>query len=406
MEKIWDYAFIYIIKFPNEKKYIGRWTSNFNRLLIRYSKIHNENRFVERAIKKYGFENIKIDILEEFNNISNFDLNKKEIDYIALFDSTNQSKGYNIQSGGRGKPIEVNCREAISKKAKLRLSDKKKHPNYGKKYTEESRNKISKALKNKYCGKDNKNWKGYLDKEELIKLIKNNKTHLEIQLSLSACQKRVEDSLFFHFGTKSLTKVKDEIMYPDKDIFEQLIMSNTMRSLCKIGYHQSYLQKCLLYHYGTTSLPEVKNILNLKKCNWCKFNEFSFNKLKSSTKLDGLDILSDYNLNLKRESLVSVVCKNNHKFKIRVRSLERGTRCNRCLKDSIFKKNVDKLVSQMKLKEYKLVEVIRNSYKSKTRIIYDCSKGHTNSVLWKQWENSQVCAICKKENHKNIRDKI
>lgn len=53
------------------------------------------------AIKKYGFNNFKVEIIEECNDIL---LNEKEKYWIAYYDSTNREKGYNIQEGGENHP--------------------------------------------------------------------------------------------------------------------------------------------------------------------------------------------------------------------------------------------------------------------------------------------------------------
>lgn len=87
----------------NGKVYIGitndisrRWRNQG----IEY-KPHSSNtsRFWN-AIQKYGWNNFKHEIL--INNLTSQEACKKEIEYIAKYDSTNRLKGYNIASGGNG----------------------------------------------------------------------------------------------------------------------------------------------------------------------------------------------------------------------------------------------------------------------------------------------------------------
>lgn len=86
--------------FPNNKKYIGiahqekiekRWGSNgcgyFN----------NRQPAIERAIKKYGWNNIKHVILA--NNLSREQSKKLEISYISKYNTFGYG-GYNLTPGG------------------------------------------------------------------------------------------------------------------------------------------------------------------------------------------------------------------------------------------------------------------------------------------------------------------
>ena len=59
-----------------------------------------------RAIKKYGKDNFKREILEEIND--NEKLNEREIYYIMKYNSTNKDIGYNIALGGFGKAVYNN----------------------------------------------------------------------------------------------------------------------------------------------------------------------------------------------------------------------------------------------------------------------------------------------------------
>lgn len=81
----------------NDKIYIGitcqkpehRWRNGDG---------YNYNPHFYNAIKKYGWENFKHEIL--FVNLSKEEAEQKEIELIAFYDSTNAELGFNIQSGG------------------------------------------------------------------------------------------------------------------------------------------------------------------------------------------------------------------------------------------------------------------------------------------------------------------
>lgn len=113
---------VYMHISPSGKRYIGI-TSQKIQQRWRSGKGYKINIFCN-AIKKYGWENIKHEIL--FENLTKEEAEKKEIELIAYYKSNQKEYGYNIQNGG-------NCLGTHS------LSTK---------------NKISKALKNKPKSKE------------------------------------------------------------------------------------------------------------------------------------------------------------------------------------------------------------------------------------------------------------
>ena len=111
--------------FPNGKSYIGitcvkpyyyRWRAGSS--YRKQPKVHN-------AIKKYGWENIKHELL--FENLSQKEANRIEQKMIAKYDSV--KNGYNVSTGGGG--------------------------TYGIPCSEETKKKISRANKGKSCTNDN-----------------------------------------------------------------------------------------------------------------------------------------------------------------------------------------------------------------------------------------------------------
>lgn len=113
--------YVYIHKnIINKKVYIGitsqepnqRWRNGTN---------YYGNEYFNRAIKKYGwdkgFEHIIL-----FEGLTKNEAERREIELIAFYDSTNKDKGYNIENGGNstGKHSEETKRKiSESQKGKL-----------------------------------------------------------------------------------------------------------------------------------------------------------------------------------------------------------------------------------------------------------------------------------------------
>ena len=149
---------VYMHTFPNGKKYIGITSLSTTRRWGRGTGYMHQTK-VYRAIKKYGWENIKHEIL--FENLSQEEAQKKEIELIAKHRTTEDNYGYNIDLGGftSGKRSEETCRKIGSKlkgrvfteEARQRMSASAKT----KTFTKTHRENISKALKGEKC-----NWYG------------------------------------------------------------------------------------------------------------------------------------------------------------------------------------------------------------------------------------------------------
>ena len=91
------YGYIYITtNLINNKIYIGKHASP----VFEPNKYIGSGKTLLRAIKKYGIENFKNELLCEC--LTAEELNEKEQYYISLYNSTNKNIGYNIQCGGEG----------------------------------------------------------------------------------------------------------------------------------------------------------------------------------------------------------------------------------------------------------------------------------------------------------------
>lgn len=128
----------------NNKIYIGQ--------TIRKRKDYiGSGLYLTRAIKKYGKQNFKCEIIIEgtFNNLL---LDELEKHYIRLYNSTDKNIGYNIDNGGNSnKELSNESRNKMSESAKNRrrlplseetkrkIGDKARGRKFGKEYKENCR---------------------------------------------------------------------------------------------------------------------------------------------------------------------------------------------------------------------------------------------------------------------------
>lgn len=98
-------GYIYCItNLINGKQYVGKTVHTIEKRFQEHyrdsRKTRCKNRPIYNAIKKYGIENFKIDILEYVEN--NYILEEKEIYWIKKLDTYGKN-GYNASKGGDGK---------------------------------------------------------------------------------------------------------------------------------------------------------------------------------------------------------------------------------------------------------------------------------------------------------------
>lgn len=129
----------------NGKIYIGQTVNESSRMSAH--RRSNSNTYFDNAIKKYGFENFEYKVLFRIhcNNENDliYTLDNKEVIAIKYFQSNDNTKGYNLTSGGKS-------RHKISESIRYKFSRKgKDNPMFGKKTSEETRKLQSKAHKGK-----------------------------------------------------------------------------------------------------------------------------------------------------------------------------------------------------------------------------------------------------------------
>lgn len=129
---------------PNGKVYIGITSQSCNKRW-RSGKGYKHNQHFSSAIKEFGWDNIRHEVLYE--NITQEEAQRIEIELISEYKSYNGDFGYNIERGGL-------LHDSTSEETKQKLSQAnkgkftgEKHPNYGKRWTEEQKKIISEKTK-------------------------------------------------------------------------------------------------------------------------------------------------------------------------------------------------------------------------------------------------------------------
>lgn len=130
--------------FPNNKIYVGITNISTER---RWRKDGSgyKGQFVYRAILKYGWQNVKHEIL--FKNLTKEQAEQKEIELIKFYKSNQTEFGYNLANGGNS--LGMHSEESKRKMSESRkgLLAGEKNPMWRRQVSIETRQKISNALK-------------------------------------------------------------------------------------------------------------------------------------------------------------------------------------------------------------------------------------------------------------------
>lgn len=101
----------------NGKVYIGQTTRSLNTRWRLHKSSRSFCRHLLNAIKKYGADSFTIEPIDQADTME--ELNRKECEYIAFYNSIDRSKGYNLMSGGG------NSHHSEETKRKLRENSKR-----------------------------------------------------------------------------------------------------------------------------------------------------------------------------------------------------------------------------------------------------------------------------------------
>jgi group I intron endonuclease len=143
------YGIIYKVENKvNGKVYIGQTIYGLNKRKLEHINDHRYNSILTKAIRKYGRDNFKWDVIDEADNQDV--LNMLERLHISRYESLTIQWGYNIQEGGSNGKHSDETKRKISKNH-AHISGKnhphygkvgKDHPMYGKHHSSESKEKL------------------------------------------------------------------------------------------------------------------------------------------------------------------------------------------------------------------------------------------------------------------------
>ena len=158
---------VYKHTFPNGKVYIGITSRPPHRRWAKGQGYHQQP-LMYRAILKYGWDNIKHEILQ--TGLSKEDAEQSEIELIKSSKSNQKEFGYNVANGG-------NTIGTMSEETKKKISQtlkgvpKEKPPFAGKKHTAEAKAKLSAKRK----GKNNPMYGKHISEETRLKMSESHK---------------------------------------------------------------------------------------------------------------------------------------------------------------------------------------------------------------------------------------
>ncbi len=142
---------VYVHTTPVGKKYVG---ITCNRPAERWKRGRGyESQLFYNAVEKYGWDNIRHEIL--FENLTKEEAEKKEIELIASYKSNDRRYGYNIDNGGNAnRKLSDETKRKISEKIKAipkkpESIEKQRQKILGRKWTPEMREHFMESLKNR-----------------------------------------------------------------------------------------------------------------------------------------------------------------------------------------------------------------------------------------------------------------
>lgn len=152
--------YVYMHTSPSNKKYIGITSKNPPSDRWKNGNGYSHNKHFSNAIKKYGWENFKHEIL--FSDLSYEEATSKEIELIAYYKSNIDKYGYNKTTGGEvGKKLSEESIEKMRTNSinvwkdpdyRSRNMAHRPHlagelsPKYGKSLSEETKKRIAEKI--------------------------------------------------------------------------------------------------------------------------------------------------------------------------------------------------------------------------------------------------------------------
>jgi group I intron endonuclease len=189
--------YLYIMTFPNGKKYVGITVNLGKRKSCHKSRAKNGcdySEYLYNAINKYGWENIEWEVADGYESWD--ELCELEIEAIATYNTTNKDVGYNLTTGGDGYAGFTHTEEwkemmsermsgenspcwgrKLTDEQKAHLSEintGEKHPRYGVPISDMQKELLKAGFK-QYCAKYGHPYKGrHLSEEEKANISRAN----------------------------------------------------------------------------------------------------------------------------------------------------------------------------------------------------------------------------------------
>lgn len=163
---------VYILIFPNDKKYVGI-TSQKVQHRWRNGKGYQNSPAIYNAIIMHEWENIEKNIL--YTHLTKEEAEIMEVKLITKYKSNQKKYGYNIQNGGHSVGY-------LSQETKSKISKSKKgkglgkdNPFYNKTHTAETKAKLSRLAKGRKHTGEARNKISEIQKIKVVQLTKDDK---------------------------------------------------------------------------------------------------------------------------------------------------------------------------------------------------------------------------------------
>lgn len=237
---------VYIHIFPNNKVYIGITMQNVKNRWNN-GKGYKNNEYMTNAIKKYGWNNIKHEVL--YYNLSRIEAEKREKELIKKYKSNNKKYGYNILEGGNvSKRITKEILEKKSKTMKKiwQNNEYKSHMikvHSGKKASNETKEKMSKNNAKIWLGK-------HLSEETKRKISVNRKGKKAWNKDTKGIMKPNQTSFKkgeIHSITRKVICVETEIIY---ETINNASRQTNINATCIINVCKGKQKTAGGYHWG------------------------------------------------------------------------------------------------------------------------------------------------------------
>ena len=238
----------------NGKKYIGQINGEKATLYKRHKNHMCSDLIIDKALMKYGIDNFSLEIIHFGETLD--ELNYFESFYIKYYNTLSvDNLGYNISDGGSNGNNFAGKTEKEMKEIgeKIRLKNKNYVP------TEETKEKISKTMKERYS--ENHWMKGKkLSDETKRKLSEKSKGRVQSEESKQKISNANKGRKLTKEHKEKLSKAKNhkkqQIVSIDIDTKEIEFFNSISETKTKYGYSPTLIRQCCLYNNNKEEFVE------------------------------------------------------------------------------------------------------------------------------------------------------